>query len=55
LISGCYVRRSTPESIERHESVISHRVISQQCQHFRRTWSEADINWQAKPADSIEK
>jgi hypothetical protein len=23
-------------------------------QHLRRTWSEADINWQAKPADSVE-
>jgi hypothetical protein len=23
-------------------------------QRFGRTWSEADINWQAKPADSVE-
>jgi hypothetical protein len=23
-------------------------------QRFSRTWSEADINWQAKPADSVE-
>lgn len=23
-------------------------------QHLSRTWSEADINWQAKPADSVE-
>jgi hypothetical protein len=23
-------------------------------QHFSRIWSEADINWQAKPADSVE-
>jgi hypothetical protein len=23
-------------------------------QHFSRTWSEADINWQAKPANSVE-
>jgi hypothetical protein len=22
-------------------------------QRFRRTWSEADINWQMKPADSV--
>jgi len=23
-------------------------------QHFGLTWSEADINWQIKPADSVE-
>jgi hypothetical protein len=23
-------------------------------QHFSRAWSEADINWQANPADSVE-
>src|ERR1700741_5478871 len=23
-------------------------------QRFSRTWSEADLNWQAKPADSVE-
>ena len=23
-------------------------------QRFSRIWSEADINWQAKPADSVE-
>jgi hypothetical protein len=44
--------RTPPRTIESRcmSPEVAHRVIS----HSIRTWSEADINWQAKPADSIE-
>ena len=44
--------RTPPRTIESRcmSPEAAHRVIS----HSSRTWSEADINWQAKPADSVD-